>query len=212
MKHIFTAPFSRRTNRERFSIRRATSIKIYEDETNQNWVTFTDLEVAKYHREIKIKDFFQTYACKTRYTLIEYVIAYNENDKLDRFFFALKKSLKANNSNLLGYIRLVDLGLNCGVHHHIVVSIPYINIKGKKLPQHLKRTFNAQKVHGELVENNNKKMNYYIPKEIVELGLNKRAFARSRKYKEIRLNKMIHNPQNSNDFAPAVVTIKKTLN
>ena len=61
MKHIFTAPFSRRTNREPFSIRRATSIKIYEDETNQNWVRFTDLEVIKYHREIKIKDFFQNY-------------------------------------------------------------------------------------------------------------------------------------------------------
>ena len=212
MKHIFTAPFSRRTNREPFSIRRATSIKIYEDETNQNWVKFTDLEVIKYHREIKIKDFFHTYACTKRYTLIEYVINYNENDKLDRFFFALKKSLKANNSNLLGYIRLVDIGENCGIHHHIIISIPKINIKGEKLPQHLKRTFNGKKIHGELVESNDKKMNYYIPKEIVELGINKRVFARSRKYKEIAVNKMIQKPQNSNDFAPAVVNIKKNLN
>lgn len=212
MKHIFTYPFSRRTNREIKSIRRATSVKLYEDETNQRWVRFTDLEVIKYHREIKIKDFFQTYACRIRYTLIEYVIDYNESDKLDRFFFALKKALKENGSELLGYIRLVDIGKNGGVHHHIVVSIPYINIKGKKLPQHLKRTFNTQRVHGELVENNNKKMNYYIPKEIVELGLNKRVFARSRKYKEIRINKMMQNPQNSNDFSTAVVNIKKTLN
>ena len=138
MKHIFTAPFSRRTNRESKTIRRATSIKLYEDETNQNWVSFTDLEVIKYHREIKIRDFFKTYSCTKRYTLIEYVIDHNENDKLDRFFFALKKSLKANNSYLLGYIRLVDIGKNGGVHHHIVVSIPKIEIKGKKLPQHLK--------------------------------------------------------------------------
>jgi hypothetical protein len=212
MKHIFTAPFSRRTNRVPFSIRRATSIKIYEDETNQNWVKFTDLEVIKYHREIKIKDFFQTYACRRRYTLIEYVIDYNESDKLDRFFFALKKALKENGSELLGYIRLVDIGKNGGVHHHIVVSIPYINIKGKKLPQHLKRTFNGRIVHGELVKNNNKQMNYYITKEIVELGLNKRVFARSRKYKEIALNKIIQKPQISCDFVPARVNIKKTLN
>lgn len=210
MKHIFTKPFSRRTNRERFSIRRATSIKLYEDETNQNWVAFTDLEVIKFHREIKIRDFFQTYSCTKRYTLIEYVIDHNENDKLDRFFFALKKSLKANNSNLLGYIRLVDIGKNGGVHHHIVVSIPKIYIKGKKLPQHLKRTFNGQKIHGEIVENNNKKMNYYIPKEIVELGINKRVFARSRKYKEITINKMIQKPQNSIDFTPAEININKT--
>jgi hypothetical protein len=212
MKHIFTSPFSRRTNREAKSIRRATSIKIYEDETNQNWVKFTDLEVIKYHREIKIKDFFQTYACTKRYTLIEYVIDYNDSDKLDRFFFALKKSLNANDSNLLGYIRLVDIGNNGGVHHHIVVSIPKINIKGKKLPQHLKRTFNGKKVHGELVENNNKKMNYYIPKEIVELGINKRVFARSKKYKEIAINKTMQIPPNSIDFDPARMNIKITLN
>lgn len=212
MKHIFTHPFSRRTNIESKSIRRATSVKLYEDETNQNWVTFTDLEVIKYHREIKIRDFFQTYACKKRYTLIEYVVDYKDSDKLDRFFFALKKSLKANNSNLLGYIRLVDIGKNGGVHHHIVVSIPKINIKGKKLPQHLKRTFNGNKVFGSIVENISKITNYYIPKEIVELGLNKRVFARSRKYKEIPLNKIIQKPQISSDFAPAVVNIKKTLN
>ncbi|MEY2702738.1 MAG: hypothetical protein RLY43_1376, partial [Bacteroidota bacterium] len=198
--------------REAKSIRRATSIKIYEDETNQNWVKFTDLEVIKYHREIKIKDFFQTYACTKRYTLIEYVIDYNDSDKLDRFFFALKKSLNANDSNLLGYIRLVDIGNNGGVHHHIVVSIPKINIKGKKLPQHLKRTFNGKKVHGELVENNNKKMNYYIPKEIVELGINKRVFARSKKYKEIAINKTMQIPPNSIDFDPARMNIKITLN
>ena len=212
MKHIFTAPFSNRTNRELFSIRRATSIKLYEDETNQRLVRFTDLEVIKYHRETKIKDFFQTYACRRRYTLIEYVIDYNDSDKLDRFFFALKKSLRANGSNLLGYIRLVDLGENGGVHHHIVVSIPYINIKGEKLPKHLKRTFNGRKAHGELVKNYYKKMNYYIPKQIVELGINKRVFARSRKYKEIPLNKIIQKPQISSDFVPAVVNIKKTLN
>ena len=131
MKHIFTHPFSRRTNIESKSIRRATSVKLYEDETNQRFVRFTDLEVIKYHREIKIKDFFQTYACRIRYTLIEYVINYNENDKLDRFFFALKKSLKANNSNLLGYIRLVDIGENCGIHHHIIISIPKNNLLSK---------------------------------------------------------------------------------
>jgi hypothetical protein len=212
MKHIFTAPFSRRTNRESKTIRRATSIKIYEDETNQNWVKFTDLEVIKFHREIKIRDFFQTYACTKRYTLIEYVIDYNEKDKLDRFFFALKKSLKANNSYLLGYIRLVDIGKNGGVHHHIVVSIPKIEIKGKKLPQHLKRTFNGNKVFGSIVRNISKITNYYIPKEIVELGINKRVFARSRKYRELALNKKIQKPPNSSDFAPAVVNIKKTLN
>lgn len=212
MKHIFTHTFSRRTNRELFSIRKPTSVKIYEDETNQNWVKFTDLEVIKYHREIKIKDFFQTYACRKRYTLIEYVINYNESDKLDRFFFALKKSLKANNSNLLGYIRLIDIGKNGGVHHHIVVSIPYINIKGKKLPQHLKRTFNGNKVFGSIVKNISKITNYYIPKEIVELGLNKRVFARSRKYKELALNKIIQKPQILSDFVPARVNIKKTLN
>lgn len=212
MKHIFTAPFSRRTNRETKSIRRATSIKIYEDENTQNWVKFTDLEVIKYHREIKIKDFFQTYACTKRYTLIEYVIDFKENDKLDRFFFALKKSLKTNNSNLLGYIRLVDIGLNGRVHHHIVVSIPKINIKGEKLPQHLKRTFNGNIVYGSIVKNISKITNYYIPKEIVELGVNKRVFARSQKYKEIPTNKKVQNPQNSNVFEPAVVNIKKTLN
>ena len=211
MKHIFTAPFSRRTNRETKTIRRATSIKLYEDETNQNWVTFTDLEVIKYHREIKIRDFFQTYACTKRYTLIEYVIDHNDSDKLDRFFFALKKALKGNGSELLGYIRLVDIGLNGGVHHHIVVSIPKINIKGEKLPKHLKRTFNGNKVFGSIVKNISKITNYYIPKEIVELGIKKRVFARSRKYKEITINKMIQKPQNSNDFAPAVVNIKKTL-
>lgn len=190
MKHIFTKTFSRRTKQGMKSIRRATSIKVYEDETNQEWIPFTDLEVIKYNRAKKIRLFFETYSCRERYSLIEYVIDYNDNDKLDRFIFALKKALKENGSELLGYIRLVDIGDNGGVHHHIVVAIPYINVKGKELPKHLKRTFNGRKVRGEFVKNINKIMNYYIPKEIVELGIRKRTFVRSQKYKEIKANSL----------------------
>jgi hypothetical protein len=209
MKHIYTKTFSRRTKEGIKSIRRATSIKVYEDETNQQWIPFTDLEVIKYNRANKIRDFFEIYSCRKRYSLIEYVIDHNDNDKLDRFFFALKKSLKENGSELLAYIRLVDIGDNGGVHHHITVAIPKIDVKGKELPKHLKRTFNGRKVHGKFVKNINKIMNYYIPKEIVELGIRKRTFVRSQKYKEIEINKMIQKPQNSNDFATAVVNIKK---
>jgi hypothetical protein len=115
------------------------------------------------------------------------VIDHNDYDKLDRFFFALKKALKENGSELLGYIRLVDIGLNGGVHHHVVVSIPYIDVKGKELPKHLKRTFNGRKVYGSLVRNRKKIMNYYLPKEIVELGIRKRTFVRSQKYKDLPL-------------------------
>ena len=212
MKHIYTKTFSRRTKEDIKSIRRVTSIKKYEVELNKMWVSFTDIEVIKFQREKKIRLFFETYSCRERYSLIEYVIDHNDSDKLDRFFFALKKTLKGNGSELLGYIRLVDIGLNGGVHHHIVVSIPKINIKGEKLPKHLKRTFNGNIVFGSIVKNISKITNYYIPKEIVELGINKRVFARSRKYKEIAINKMIQKPQNSNDFAPAVVNIKKNSN
>ena len=209
MKHIYTKTFSRRTKEGIKSIRRATSIKVYEDETNQEWIPFTDLEVIKYNRANKIRDFFEIYSCRKRYSLIEYVIDHNDSDKLDRLFFALKKSLKENGSELLAYIRLVDIGDNGGVHHHITVAIPKIDVKGKELPKHLKRTFNGRKVHGEFVKNINKIMNYYIPKEIVELGIRKRTFVRSQKYKEIEINKMIQKPQNSNDFATDVVNIKK---
>jgi hypothetical protein len=188
MRHIYTKTFSRRTKVGINSIRRATSIKVYEDETNQQRIPFTDLEVIKYNRAKKIRLFFETYSCTKRYSLIEYVIDHNDNDKLDRFFFALKKALKENGSELLGYIRLVDIGYNGGVHHHITVSIPKINVKGKELPKYLKRTFNGRKVHGEFVKNKNKIMNYYIPKEIVELGIRKRTFVRSQKYKEIKTN------------------------
>ncbi len=187
MIHIYTKTFSRRTKEGINSIRRATSIKVYEDETNQQRIPFTDLEVLKYNRGKKIRLFFETYSCKERYSLIEYVIDYNDNDKLDRFFFALKKALKENGSELLGYIRLVDIGLNGGVHHHVVVSIPYIDVKGKELPKHLKRTFNGRKVYGSLVRNRKKIMNYYLPKEIVELGIRKRTFVRSQKYKDLPL-------------------------
>jgi len=190
MKHIYTKTFSRRTKQGFISIRKATSIKVYEDETNQQWIPFTDLEVIKYNRAKKIRLFFETYSCRERYSLIEYVIDHNDNDKLDRFFFALKKALKENGSELLGYIRLVDIGLNGGVHHHIVVSIPYVDAVGKKLPKHLKRTFNGRKVHGDFVKNINKIMNYYIPKDIVELGIRKRTFVRSQKYKEIKANSL----------------------
>lgn len=190
MIHIYTKTFSRRTKVGINSIRKVTSIKVYEDETNQQWIPFTDLEVIKYNRAKKIRLFFEIYACKERYSLIEYVIDHNENDKLDRFFFALKKALKENGSELLGFIRLVDIGENGGVHHHIVVAIPYINIKGGKLPKHLKRTFNGRIAHGELVRNYNKKMNYYIPKDIVDLGIRKRTFVRSQKYKEIKANSL----------------------
>lgn len=188
MKHIYTKTFSRRTKEDIKSIRRVTSIKKYEVESNKMWVSFTDIEVLKFQREKKIRLFFETYSCKERYSLIEYVIDHNDNDKLDRFFFALKKALKENGSELLGYIRLVDIGLNGGIHHHVVVSIPFINVKSKELPKHLKRTFNGRKVHGEFVKNKNKIMNYYIPKEIVELGIRKRTFVRSQKYKEIKVN------------------------
>lgn len=188
MIHIYTKTFSRRTKEDIKSIRRVTSIKKYEVESNKMWVSFTDIEVLKFQREKKIRLFFETYSCKERYSLIEYVIDHNDNDKLDRFFFALKKALKENGSELLGYIRLVDIGLNGGIHHHVVVSIPYIDVKGKELPKHLKRTFNGRKVHGEFVKNKNKIMNYYIPKEIVELGIRKRTFVRSQKYKEIKVN------------------------
>lgn len=87
MKHIYTKTFSRRTNKGLISIRKATSIKVYEDETNQQWIPYTDLEVIKYNRAKKIKLFFEIYSCKERYSLIEYVIDHNDNDKLDRFFF-----------------------------------------------------------------------------------------------------------------------------
>jgi hypothetical protein len=187
MIHIYTKTFSRRTKVGINSIRKATSIKVYEDETNQQWIPFTDLEVIKYNRAKKIRLFFETYSCKERYSLIEYVIDYNDNDKLDRFFFALKKALKENESELLGFIRLVDIGVNGGVHHHVVVSIPYIDVKGKELPKHLKRTFNGRKVYGSLARNRKKIMNYYLPKEIVELGIRKRTFVRSQKYKELPL-------------------------
>lgn len=190
MKHIYTKTFSRRTNKGLISIRKATSIKVYEDETNQQWIPYTDLEVIKYNRAKKIKLFFEIYSCKERYSLIEYVIDHNDNDKLDRFFFALKKALKENGSELLGYIRLVDIGENGGVHHHITLAIPYIDVKGKDLPKHLKRTFNGRKVYGSLVRNRKKIMNYYIPKEIVELGIRKRTFVRSQKYKEIKVNSL----------------------
>ena len=162
----------------------------YEDETNQQWIPFTDLEVIKYNRAKKIKLFFEIYSCRERYSLIEYVIDHNDNDKLDRFFFALKKALKENESELLGFIRLVYIGENGGVHHHITLAIPRIDVKGKDLPKHLKRTFNGRKVHGKFVKNINKIMNYYIPKEIVELGIRKRTFARSQKYKEIKANSL----------------------
>lgn len=187
MIHIYSKTFSRRTKEGIKSIRRATSIKVYEDETNQQRFHFTDLEVIKYNRGKKITDFFEIYSCRKRYTLIEYVIDHNDNDKLDRFFFALKKSLKENGSELLGFIRLVDIGENGGVHHHIAIAIPYINIKGEKLPKHLKRTFNGRIAHGELVKDYNKKKNYYIPKDIVELGIRKRTFVRSQKFKELPL-------------------------
>jgi hypothetical protein len=187
MIHIYTKTFSRRTKVGINSIRKVTSIKVYEDETNQERIPFTDLEVIKYNRAKKIRLFFETYSCKERYSLIEYVIDHNDYDKLDRFFFALKKALKENGSELLGYIRLVDIGLNGGVHHHVVVSIPYIDVKGKELPKHLKRTFNGRKVYGSLVRNRKKIMNYYLPKEIVELGIRKRTFVRSQKYKDLPL-------------------------
>jgi hypothetical protein len=186
MKHVYTKTFSRRTKEDIKSIRRVTSIKKYEVELNKMWVTYTDIEVMKFKREIKIKEFFETYKCSIRYSLIEYVIEHQDDEKLDRFFFALKKSLLNNNSKLLGYIRLVDLGNNGGIHHHIVVAIPKIQIKNKSFPEHLKRTFNGKKVHGEFVRNINKIINYYIPKEIVELGIRKRTFSRSQKFKEIK--------------------------
>ena len=187
MRFLFNKSFSRRTKEGVNSIRRVTSVKFYEDGNNNNIITFTDLEVIKYHREGKIREFFSTFSCKKRYSLIEYVIDYNENDKLDRFFFALKKSLTENGSKLLGYIRLVDIGDNGGIHHHITVAIPKINVKGKKLPKHLKRIFNGRKVHGEFVISIKRIMNYYIPKDIVELGIRKRTFVRSQKYIELPL-------------------------
>ncbi len=186
MKHVYTKTFSRRTKEDIKSIRRVTSIKKYEVDLNKMWVTYTDIEVMKFKREIKIKEFFETYKCSIRYSLIEYVIEHQDDEKLDRFFFALKKSLLNNNSKLLGYIRLADLGNNGGIHHHIVVAIPKIQIKNKSFPEHLKRTFNGKKVHGEFVRNINKIINYYVPKEIVELGIRKRTFSRSQKFKEIK--------------------------
>ena len=186
MIHIYTKTFSRRTKEDIKSIRRVTSIKKYEVDLNKMWVTYTDIEVMKFKREIKIKEFFETYKCSIRYSLIEYVIEHQDDEKLDRFFFALKKSLSNQNSKLLGYIRLVDLGNNGGIHHHIVVAIPKIQIKNKSFPEHLKRTFNGKKVHGEFVRNINKIINYYVPKEIVELGIRKITFSRSQKFKEIK--------------------------
>lgn len=196
MRHIFTSPFSRRTNRAVKTIRRPVSIKVYQDELTEKIISFTDVEVVKFQRNKKIELFFEIYECKHRYTLIEYVIDHNDNEKLDRFFFALKKALKENGSGLLGYIRIVDIGENGGVHHHIVIAIPFINVKGKKLPKHLKRTFNGSIVHGELVKNKERKKNYYLPKNIVELGIRKRTFVKSHKYKE--LPNQIQNKKSTN--------------
>lgn len=186
MRHLFTQPFSRRTIQDVNTIRKVTSIKVYLDESNSKRIPFTDLEVIKYHRARKIRLFFETYSCKKKYTLLEYVIKHEEDIKLDRFFFALKKSLKENGSELLGYIRLVDIGELGGIHHHIAVAIQKIDFKGKLLPKHLKRTFNNKRVHGEIIEEYKKKISYYTPKEIIDLGIRKRTFAHSRKYKEIK--------------------------
>jgi hypothetical protein len=205
MIHLFTNSFSRRTNREIKTIRKASSIKVYRDETNDKYISFTDLEVLKYHREIKIKLFFETYNCKHRYTLIEYVMDYEDDIKLDRFFFSLKKALKGNGSELLGYISLVDIGENCQVHYHITIAIPRIDIKGRGFPTHLKRKFNNRIVHGEFVRNREKLKNYYIPKNIVELGIRKRTFGKSHKYKELP-NLIQHNltPNHSNGLATII--------
>jgi hypothetical protein len=187
MKHLFTQSFSRRTIKDVNTIRKVTSIKVYLNESNSKRISFTDIEVIKYHRSRKIKLFFETYSCKKKFTLLEYVIDHTQDIKLDRFFFALKKSLKENGSELLGYIRLVDIGKLGNIHHHIVVAIPKIDVKGKTFPNHLKRTFNNNVVHGGFVKNYKKLMNYYIPKEIIDLGLRKRTFAHSRKYNELKI-------------------------
>ena len=186
MRHLFTQPFSRRTIQDVNTIRKVTCIKVFIDDSNSRLISFTDLEVIKYHRERKIKLFFETYSCKKKYTLLEYVIDHYQDIKLDRFFFALKKSLKDNGSELLGYIRVVDIGKFGNIHHHIVVAIPKIDVKGKPLPNHLKRTFNNNVVHGGFVKNYKKLINYYTPKEIIDLGIRKRTFVHSRKYKEIK--------------------------
>lgn len=188
MKHIFTAPFSKRTNREVKTIRRPVSIKIYQDEITEQFISFTDVEVVQFKRNKKIEFFFEVYQCTKRYTLIEYVIVYDENQKIDRFIFSLKKALKNNGSELLGYINIVDIGDDMKVHHHITIAIPKINVKGEQFPKHLKRTFNDRKIYGGFVKSRIKLLNYYLPKEIVELGIRKRTFIKSHKYKEIPLS------------------------
>lgn len=195
MKHLFTSSFSRRTNREIKTIRKPTSIKVYRDESNDKIISFTDLEVLKFHRENKIGLFFETYKCCKKYTLVEYVLDYNDADKIDRFFFSLKKSLKENGMVLLGYIRLIDIGYDGGVHHHIAVALPKIDVTGKSFPAFLKRNFNGRKVHGEFVRNRQKLKNYYTPKDIIELGLRKRTFVKSHKFMEIdsKSNNIIQN-------------------
>jgi hypothetical protein len=185
MKHIFTAPFSKRTNREVKTIRRPVSIKVYRDEVSDQLFSFTDVEVVKFNRNRKMELFFEVYNCERRYTLFEYVLVYDENQKIDRFFFSLKKALKENGSELLGYINLIDIGQNRNVHHHITIAIPKLNVNGKTLPKHLKRTFNGKQVFGSIVRSRKKLLNYYLPKDIVELGIRKRTFGKSHKYKEL---------------------------
>jgi hypothetical protein len=187
MKHIFTAPFSKRTNREVKTIRRPVSVKIYQDVLSEQLYSFTDVEVVKFNRNRKLELFFDVYQCENRYSLIEYVLVYDENQKIDRFFFSLKKALKENGSELLGYINLIDIGQNMKVHHHITIAIPKIYLKGESFPKHLKRTFNGKKIYSSIVRSRKKLLNYYLPKDIVELGIRKRTFGKSHQYKEIPL-------------------------
>jgi len=114
--------------------------------------------------------------------MIEIGFDFSVEEKTATLIRKLKRSLPKINSEILGYLWLIDKGENEGMHFHLIISMPRINCQGKSLPKELKLTIKNKKVHSAFVSNKPKMMNYLLKKKIYYIGKRKRVHGRSLKF------------------------------
>lgn len=143
----------------------------------------TDVQIMKYKRNKKITIFFDTYSSCSKFSLIEIGFDYQVTTKASDVLRIAKRNIAKLNQDFLGYIWLVDKGIENGtMHFHMVIACNKLDYSGKRLPKEMQFKFNEKKIHSSFVKNNEKLKKYLLNKKIYSLSKRKRVFGKSRNY------------------------------
>lgn len=157
--------------------------KEFRNYTTQEKFVVDDVQIMKYKRNKNIKLFFETYSSTDKFSLIEFGFDFEVTTKASDVLRIAKRNIAKLNQDLLGYIWLVDKGIENGtMHFHMVIACNKLDFIGKRLTKEMRFIFNKNKIHSSFVKNNEKLKQYLLKKKIYFIGRRKRVYGNSRHF------------------------------